>query len=116
MTIKDMVADGIARSNFLASEAFESIEGIQQDCTACESTVTGMKPTLVDLNRKIQQHSNTLTQHKMTQRNQMCSHAIRSYGKETFAVHRVDNSCGKLKQRPCQQYEYQKSVRKTFPK
>ena len=66
MTIKDMVADGIARSESLASETFERIEGIQEACTACESTVTGLKPTLVEVNRKIQQHSNTLTQHKMT--------------------------------------------------
>ena len=64
MTIKDMVADGIARSESLASETFERIEGIQEVCTACESTVTGLKPTLVEVNRKIQQHSNTLTQHK----------------------------------------------------
>ena len=62
---KDMVADGIARSESLASETFERIEGIQEACTACESTVTGLKPTLVEVNKKSQQHSNTLKQHKM---------------------------------------------------
>ena len=66
MTIKDMVADGIARSESLASKTFERIEGIQETCTVCESTVTGLKPTLVEVNRKIRQHTNTLTQHKMT--------------------------------------------------
>ena len=65
-TIKDMIADGIARSESLASETFERIEGIQDACTACEPTVIGLKPNLVEVNRKIQQHSNTLTQHNMT--------------------------------------------------
>ena len=46
----------------------------------------------------------------------MRSHAIRAHGKESFAVHRADTSFGKLRQRPCQQYEYQKGVRQTFPK
>ena len=66
MAIKNMVADGIARSESLASKTFERIEGIQEACTACESTVTGLKPTLVEVNRKFQQYSNTLTQHKKT--------------------------------------------------
>ena len=64
-TLKNMVADGIARSKHLAPKSFEKIEGIQEACTACESTVTGLKPTLMEVNRKIQQHSNTLTQHKI---------------------------------------------------
>ena len=41
MTIKDMVADGIARSDSLVSEIFERIEGIQEASTACELTNTG---------------------------------------------------------------------------
>ena len=63
MTIKDMVADGFARNKSLAFETFERIEGIQEACIACESTVTSLKPTLMEVNRKIQQHGNTLTQH-----------------------------------------------------
>ena len=47
-------------------QIFEKIEGIQEDRTACESIVTGLKPNLVAVKRKNQQHSNTLTQHKMT--------------------------------------------------
>ena len=49
-------------------------------------------------------------------RSQMRSHAIRAHRKENFAVHRADTSCGKLRQRPCQQNGYQKGVRQTFPK
>ena len=52
-----MVAARIARS-----ESFERTEGMQDSCGVCESTVTGP----MEVNRKIQQHSNTLTQHKMT--------------------------------------------------
>ena len=61
-----MVADGNLRKVFLAFEFFERIEGIHEAYTACESTVTGLKPTLMEVNRKIQQHSNTPTQNKLT--------------------------------------------------
>ena len=46
-------------------------------------------------------------------RSQMSRNATRAYGKESFAVHRADTSCGKLRQRPCQQYGYQKGVRQS---
>ena len=60
------------------------------------------------------QHYTNATQNDL--RSQMRSHAIRAYRKESFAVHRADTSGGKLRQRPCQQYRYQKGVRQTFPK
>ena len=64
-------------------------------------------------NSTAQQYTNA-TQNDL--RSQMRSHAIRAHRKESFAVHRADTSCGKLRQRPCQQYGYQKGVRQTFPK
>ena len=44
----------------------ERIEDILDARTACESTVTGLNPNLLKVNRTIQQHRYTLTQHKMT--------------------------------------------------
>ena len=38
------------RKGSVVSESFERIEGIQDDCIACESTVTGLKPTSMELN------------------------------------------------------------------
>ena len=67
--------------------------------------------TLVEVNRKIQQHSITLTQYKMTYAAKCAATLSDPHGKESFAVHQADTSCGKLRQRPCQQYAYQKSVR-----
>ena len=54
-------------------------------------------------NSTAQQYTNA-TQNDL--RSKMRSHAIRAHRKESFAVHRADTSCGKLRQRPCQQYGY----------
>ena len=66
MTIKNIVADGISRSKALDSGTFERVGSIQDACTACESRTTSLKPSLMEVNRKIQQHSNTQTQVKKT--------------------------------------------------
>ena len=84
ITIKDMVADGIARSKSLASETFARIEGIQEACTACQSTVPGLKSTVVEVNRKIQQHSNALTQHKMSYAAKCAAMLSEPTGKKTL--------------------------------
>ena len=65
MTIEDKVAIGIARIESLASEIFEIIEGIHDACTACGSLVSVPKPTLMEVNKKFQQYTNTQTKHKM---------------------------------------------------
>ena len=61
-----------------------------------------------------QQYTNA-TQNDL--RSQMRSHAIRAHGKESFGVHRADNSCGKLRQRPCQpnSMDIKKAFAKHFP-
>ena len=63
-----------------------------------------------------EQKNPTAQQYTNATQNDLRSHAIRSYGKESFAVHRADTFCGKLRERPCQQHGYQKGVRQTFPK
>ena len=66
--------------------------------------------------QKIQQHSNTLTQHKMTHAAKCAVTLSEPIEKKASRSIEQILLVWKLRQRPCQQYGYQKGVRQLFPK